>query len=152
SKDSLGRSVANTRGPFGRYCILPLAMLNCSRDLYNRQNMLSARMMEATLAGSRNKPLIRAAISVLGLLSFAGAAQASVCYEEVPGPSVMTCSGNHGGNSADCASACQLVPGPPITVEKPCPGMWVQTPTRPSRNIICQGVSEPPPDIPPLNH
>lgn len=57
----------------------------------------------------------------------AAASQAAPCYQEAQGDPVMTCGGGTQGNSADFATNCTYVVGPPVQVEVACPGMWVST-------------------------
>lgn len=67
-------------------------------------------------------------LSTAAFLVLSGHAHAA-CYETVPGALVMDCGqAMHGAGSADFAMACHQAPGPPVTVEVPCPeppGAWV---------------------------
>lgn len=70
------------------------------------------------------RALARLAFGAAAFFLFTGVASAAACYEEQPGPDIMICNGG-GGNSADFVQDCTYTAGPPVRVEVPCPGRWV---------------------------
>jgi len=70
---------------------------------------------------------LRILLLASGLLALSGFSAQAACYQEMMGDPIMSCNGGIQGNSADFASNCTYVQGPPVQVEVTCPGMWVNT-------------------------